>query len=124
MEDRRPLYQAHWDTNDPDYKDGDGIGAESVRDLAQRVNNFQNRLLDTNFSNAYIFCHGFFLRAFMLRHIWGTTRPMIKTPQVFHEAARAWHYPNCGTVHGQITEDGKVLLGNISIAHVPSEIRS
>ena len=124
MEHRRPLYKAHWETNDPDFKDGNGIGAESVRDLTHRLDELEKRLLESDFSNAYIFCHGFFLRAFMLRHTWGSTRPMIKTPQIFHEAARAWHYPNCGTVHGKILEDGKMLMTGVSVGHVPSEIRT
>lgn len=124
MEERRPIYAEHWGRNDPDYKDGDGVGAESIREMANRLDNFENQLRSTDFSNAYVFCHGFFLRAFMLRHAWGNTRPMIKTPNIFREAVHAWHYPNCGTVQGYILDDEKLMLGNISIEHVPSELRS
>ena len=124
MEDRRPHYLAHWEKNDPDYIDGDGVGSESLRDLTGRLDNLENQLLETDFSNAYIFCHGFFLRAFMLRHTWGGTRPIIRSPRMFYDTARGWHYPNCGTIEGKILEDGRMLLGQIEIDHVPREIRT
>lgn len=122
--DRIPHYQAHWDKNDPDFKDGDGIGAESVREFTKRLDQLEKKLMNTDFNLAYIFCHGFFLRAFMLRHIWGSTRPMVEDMKTFHKAIRAWHYPNCGTVNGTIFQDGTMQLGNISIKHVPRNLRS
>ncbi|MFT5193489.1 MAG: broad specificity phosphatase PhoE [Candidatus Promineifilaceae bacterium] len=117
-------YQAHWDKKDPDFKDGDGVGAESIREFTKRLAKLEKNLQKTDFKLAYVFCHGFFLRAFMLRHLWGTTRPMTEKVESFHTSIRAWHYPNCGIVKGSILEDGSMQLGNISIEHVPRHLRS
>ena len=124
MEHRIEHYKAHWDKNDPDFKDGDGVGAESLRDFTKRLDLLDKKLIQTDFKLAYIFCHGFFLRGFMLRHIWGSTRSMIRNPQGFHTSSRAWHYPNCGTVQGTILKDGSMQLGNVSVAHIPKQLRS
>ena len=123
-QERWAHYDAHWAKKDPDFKDGDGIGAESIREFTKRLDQLEKDLVNTDFNLAYIFCHGMFLRAFMLRHIWGSTRPMTEKIDTFYTAFRAWHYPNCGTVKGTIVEDGSMQLGNISIAHVPRNLRS
>lgn len=123
-QERFAHYQAHWDQNDPDFKDGDGVGAESIREFAKRLDKLEKNLRKTDFNLAYIFCHGFFLRAFMLRHLWGSTRPMTEKIETFHTSIRAWHYPNCGIVNGTIFEDGTMQLSNISIEHIPRNLRS
>ena len=117
-------YAAHWAKKDPDFKDGDGIGAESIRDFAKRLDRLETDLHKADFDLAYIFCHGMFLRAFMLRHIWGNTRPMVEKIDTFRTAFRAWHYPNCGIVKGTIFEDGNMQLGNVSVEHLPRNLRS
>ncbi|MDJ0753629.1 MAG: phosphoglycerate mutase family protein [Ardenticatenaceae bacterium] len=113
---RQGRYRHHWDTNDPDHVDGPG--AESIRTFTGRLDHLDEQLANTDYQLAYIFGHGFFLRSFLLRHIWGSTRPMVEDLPHFRDSVTKWHFPNCGLVAGQVPAGGQMLLGRVSVAHL------
>lgn len=116
MNYRQERYREHWAANDPDYVDGPG--AESIRTFAERLDQLDHNLNITDFQTAYVFGHGFFLRSFLLRHIWGTTLPMIEDLPHFRASVTKWHFPNCGLVAGQIPAGGQMLLSRVSVDHL------
>ncbi len=62
--DRKKRVEAYWNAADPDYIDGEG--AESFRQLLERVDSTLQRLSELTAKNIVVFSHAQFIRALLL----------------------------------------------------------
>ena len=115
--DRHEFAFAFWERNDPNHREG--LGAESLNDLFNRVWNMFERLEEVDTSVA-LFSHGMFMRAVL----WGLlTNVWVMTPdtmQGFRSFCFSLPFPNAVSMP-LIKDHGGWHVGMLGVGHIPKD---
>lgn len=117
-----PLFHEHWRRHDPYYTQENG--AESWADLLGRVEAFENHLRTTTAGRIYAFSHGFFIKAFLVKHIVGNQELALNMEGLDGLMNGVFWVGNCAITPGVVTDEGEILVGRFSNAHIPEPKRT
>lgn len=117
-----PLFYDHWSRYDPHFTYGNG--AESWADLLGRVDSFESHLRATSANLIYAFSHGFFIKAFLVKHAIGDTELAMNMEGLDRLMNGVFWVGNCAITRGIVTDDGDIFVGRFSNDHIPEHMRT
>lgn len=119
VDDRRSFVRDYWARLDPDFRDGEG--AESFRDLVERLERVAEMLREIHQAGPgrflAIFSHGQFIRSFLWWSLRGDRDIDERAMAQFLGFLRGMVVPNCGIVPVRVGDDG-LRWGGIRVGHL------
>lgn len=119
VDDRRAFVRDYWHRLDPDFRDGEG--AESFRDLLERIERVGEMLREARRGGPdrflAVFSHGQFIRALLWWNLRGAREIDGRAMTQFLGFLRGVVVPNGGIVPAQVGEDG-LQWGGIRVDHL------
>lgn len=116
LNDRRPLVDAYWSRNDPNYCDGPG--AESFADLMSRAQASVTQIKMPEDKFVVVFSHGQFIRAVIWLMLHELDEMKIETMTGFHCFLEAVTVPNAAIFKIRLSEDNEVFFSRISESYL------
>jgi broad specificity phosphatase PhoE len=120
--ERKPLVDAYWSRNNPDYCDGPG--AESFADLLTRAAAAVARIKTVEDRFLVVFSHGQFIRAAIWLLLHELEEMKIETMEAFRGFLNAVSIPNVAIFKIKVTGEGAVWFSSIFGSYLPPDLRS
>lgn len=120
LTERKPLVDAYWSRNDPNYCDG--AGAESFADLMTRAQATLTQIKKPEDKFVVVISHGQFIRAAIWLLLHEMEEMKIETMAAFHCFLEAVSVPNAAIFKIKLTEEGELFFSRISASYLPEAL--
>jgi probable phosphoglycerate mutase len=118
--ERKPLVEAYWARNDPQYRDGPG--AESFADLMSRAQATVAQVKKPDDTFVVVISHGQFMRAVIWLLMHELEEMKVETMAGFHCFLEAVSVPNAAIFKIKLMERGEVFFSRISGSYLPANL--
>lgn len=118
--ERKPMVDAYWSRNDPNYCDG--TGAESFADLMSRAQTTVGQITNHEDEFVVIVSHGQFIRAVIWLLLHELEEMKVETMSAFHCFLDAVTFPNAAIFKIRVTEQSEVFFSRISASYLPADL--
>jgi len=120
LTERKPLVDAYWSRNAPNYSDGPG--AESFANLMSRVQDTLTQIKKPEDRFLVVISHGQFIRAVIWLLLHELEEMKIETMAAFHCFLEAVSVPNAAIFKIRLTEQGELFFSRISASYLPANL--